>query len=52
MIPALWLVVALQSPSPPDVTARIDRARVPAGEEVTLTIRARSRSAEPGVKDW
>ena len=47
MIPALWLVVALQSPSPPDVTARIDRARVPAGEEVTLTIRARSRSAEP-----
>jgi len=56
--PAVWLVVALQSASPslppppvpsppPDVTAQVDRARVPAGEEVTLTIRARSRSAEP-----
>jgi hypothetical protein len=45
----LWLVVALQSAPapPPDVTARVDRARVPAGEELTLTIRARSRSAEP-----
>ena len=47
MIPALWLLVALQSASPPDVTAQVDRARVPAGEELTLTIRARSRSAEP-----
>lgn len=47
MNPVLWLVVALQSASPPDVTARVDRARVPAGEELTLTIRARSRSAEP-----
>jgi hypothetical protein len=50
VILALWLVVALQSapaPPPPDVTARVDRARVPAGEELTLTIRARSRSAEP-----
>jgi oxygen tolerance protein BatD len=45
--PALWLLVALQSAPPPDVTARVDRARVPAGEELTLTIRARSRSAEP-----
>src|SRR5207247_9486063 len=45
--PALWLLVALQSAPPPDVTARGDRARVPAGEELTLTIRARSRSAEP-----
>jgi hypothetical protein len=44
---ALWLLVALQSASPPDVTAQVDRARVPAGEELTLTIRARSRSAEP-----
>jgi hypothetical protein len=45
--PALWLLVALQSASPPDLTAQVDRARVPAGEELTLTIRARSRSAEP-----
>src|SRR5437867_6519736 len=45
--PALWLLVALQSAPPPDVTARVDRARVPAGEELTLTIRARSRSADP-----
>src|SRR4029077_12795024 len=45
--PALWLLVALQSASPPDVTAQVDRTRVPAGEELTLTIRARSRSAEP-----
>src|SRR5213594_4421744 len=45
--PALWLLVALQGASPPDVTAQVDRARVPAGEELTLTIRARSRSAEP-----
>src|SRR5438093_10975644 len=45
--PALWLLVALQSAPPPDVTAQVDRARVPAGEELTLTIRARSRSAEP-----
>jgi oxygen tolerance protein BatD len=43
----LWLLVALQSAPPPDVTARVDRARVSAGEELTLTIRARSRSAEP-----
>ena len=47
MTPALWLLVALQSAAPPDVTAQVDRARVPAGEELTLTIRARSRSAEP-----
>src|SRR5213076_1190797 len=44
--PALWLLVAMQS-APPDVTARVDRARLPAGDELTLTIRARSRSAEP-----
>ena len=46
MTPALWLLVAMQS-APPDVTARVDRARLPAGDELTLTIRARSRSAEP-----
>ncbi len=47
MTPTVWLLVALQSASPPDVTAQVDRARVPAGEELTLTIRARSRSTEP-----
>src|SRR6059036_1032343 len=47
--PALWLLVAMQSAPPPDVTARVDRARLPAGDELTLTIRARSRSAEPVV---
>ena len=47
MTPALWLLVAMQSAPPPDVTARVDRARLPAGDELTLTIRARSRSAEP-----
>src|SRR2546422_1007116 len=44
--PALWLLVALQSAAPPDVTARVDHARVPAGEELTLTLPARARSAE------
>ena len=44
---ALWLLVAWQSAPPPDVTARVDRVRVVAGEEVTLTIRARTRSGEP-----
>src|SRR6266581_5989604 len=44
---ALWLLFAMQSAPPPDVTARVDRARLPAGDELTLTIRARSRSAEP-----
>ncbi len=44
----LWLVVALQGvpPSPPDVTARVDRTHVAAGEDLTLTIRARTRSPE------
>jgi hypothetical protein len=45
--PALWLLAALQSAAPPDVTARVDRVRVAAGEELTFTIRARTRSAEP-----
>lgn len=52
----LWLLVALQAaappqasppPSPPDVTARVDRTRLAAGEDLTLTIRARTRSPEP-----
>ena len=59
---ALWLVLALQaSPSPsthpasprfprpptPDVRASVDRRRLASGEELTLTVRARTRSAEP-----
>ena len=47
MTPALWVFLTLQSAAPPDVTAQVDRARLPAGEELTLTIRARSRSSEP-----
>ncbi len=52
----LWLLVALQAvpppsppppPPPPDVTARVDRTRLAAGEDLTLTIRARTRSSEP-----
>ena len=44
---ALWMLVALQAVPPPDVTARVDRTHVAAGEDLTLTIRARTRSAEP-----
>jgi len=43
---ALWLLALLQG-APPDVTARVDRARVTAGDELRLTVRARSRTAEP-----
>ena len=46
MIAALGLLAALQG-APPDVTARVDRARLTAGEELHLTVRARSRTAEP-----
>jgi len=42
----LWLLVALQG-TPPDVTAHVDRARLAAGEELRLTVRARTRTAEP-----
>src|SRR5207253_10699287 len=41
------LSISQRRPAQPDGTAQLDRARVPAGEELTLTIRARSRSAEP-----
>jgi len=56
---ALWLALALQgSPTPsthpaaprpptPDVRASVDRRRLGSGEELTLTVRARTRSAEP-----
>ena len=46
MTAALMLVLALQGP-PPDVTAQVDHSRLAAGEELLLTIRARTRSAEP-----
>jgi hypothetical protein len=44
--PALLLLLALQGP-PPAVTAEVDHARLAAGEELLLTIRARTQSAEP-----
>jgi hypothetical protein len=44
--PALLLLLALQGP-PPAVTAEVDHARLAAGEELLLTIRARTHSAEP-----
>ncbi len=47
MTPVLWLLAALQAVPPPDVTARVDHARLAAGEEILLTVRARTRSAEP-----
>src|SRR2546429_329496 len=46
--PALWLLVALQSAAPPDVTAQVDRARVPAGQKLDVPIPPRSRSAQAG----
>ncbi|HEV2751267.1 MAG TPA: BatD family protein [Gemmatimonadales bacterium] len=44
---ALWMLVVLQAVPPPDVTARVDRTHLAAGEDLTLTIRARTRSPEP-----
>ncbi len=38
------LAVLLQAP---EVTATVDRTRVRAGDEITLSVRARTRSAEP-----
>ena len=46
MTSALWVLIALQGPAPM-LEARVDRSRLPAGEQLTLTVRARSRSAEP-----
>ena len=43
----LWMLVVLQGVPPPDVTARVDRTHLAAGEDLTLTIRARTRSPEP-----
>ena len=47
MILALWVLAALQSGPAPDVTARLDRTHVAAGDDLLLTIRARTRSAAP-----
>ena len=44
---ALWVLAALQSGPAPDVTARVDRTHVTAGDNLLLTIRARTRSAAP-----
>jgi len=44
---ALWVLAALQSGPAPDVTARLDRTHVTAGDHLLLTIRARTRSAAP-----
>lgn len=43
---ALAVLLALQAPAP-DVTAQVDHTRLAAGEALLLTIRARTRSAEP-----
>ena len=45
MTPAVWLLLALQGPAP-DVQASVDRTRLTAGEQLTLTVRARTRSPE------
>ena len=45
MTPAWALLVALQGL--PELQASVDRTRLAAGEELTLTVRARTRSAEP-----
>lgn len=44
---AVWALLALQGGATPDVTAHLDRAHVAAGDQVLVTIRARTRSAEP-----
>src|SRR5205807_2081644 len=43
----LWVLAALQSGPAPDVTARVDRTHLTAGDNLLLTIRARTRSASP-----
>ena len=46
MTSALWVLIALQGPAS-DLQARVDRIRLAAGELLTLTVRARTRTAEP-----
>jgi oxygen tolerance protein BatD len=45
VIAALMLLAAVQGP--PDVTATVNRSRLKVGDQVTLTVRARSHIAEP-----
>ena len=45
MIPALALLLVLQG-APPEVTASVDRVRLGMGEELMLTVRARTRTGE------
>ena len=44
---AWWTLLALQGGAAPDVTAHLDRTHVTAGDQLLVTIRARTRSAEP-----
>jgi hypothetical protein len=44
---AVWVLLALQGGAAPDVTAHLDRTHVAAGDQLLVTIRARTRSAEP-----
>jgi len=44
---AVWALLALQGGAAPDVTAHLDRTHVAAGDQLLVTIRARTRSAEP-----
>lgn len=43
----LWGVLALLQGGAPNATAMVDRTRVSAGDQLTLTVRARTRSAAP-----
>src|SRR5260370_4699188 len=44
---AWWPLLALQGGAAPDVTAHLDRTHVTAGDQLLVTVRARTRSAEP-----
>src|SRR2546429_6664310 len=49
VILALWVLATMQSGPAPDVTARLDRTHVAAGDDLLLTLRARTRSAPPAT---
>ncbi len=46
MIPVIWLIAQLQA-GPPVVVASVDRTRLTVGDALVLTVRARTRSAQP-----
>lgn len=48
---AVWGLLLLAQQQGLDVTASVDRARLPVGEQVTLTIQVRATSAEPPILD-